>query len=113
MSEGFQITIGIVFLILVYILTRYGIAWKMRRVTHQIIEDLRGRGAVDANSAVPLPYEKVNYLHIGMRDYRPKVLASLVQEGYVGRTEEGKYFLQLPDFSGQEPPPQGNDPSSG
>lgn len=98
MSEGIQIVIGIIFLVIVYILTRYGIAWKMRRVAGQIIEDLKRRGAVDTKSAVSLPYEKTNFLHIGMRDYRPKVLASLVQEGYVGRTEEGKYFLQLPDY---------------
>ncbi len=101
MSESLQIVIGICFLILVYILTRYGIAWKMRRVAKQIIDDLRRRGAVDVDTAVPLPYEKKNYLHIGMRDYRPKVLASLVQEGYVGRTEEGKYFLQIPEFPGE------------
>lgn len=99
MSEGFQIAIGMIFLVLVYILTRYGIAWKMRRVAHQIIDDLKRKGAEDPASAVSLPYEKVNYLHIGMRDYRPKVLASLVQEGYVGRTEEGKYFLQISDTS--------------
>ncbi len=98
MSEGIQIVLGIIFLVIVYILTRYGIAWKMRRVAGQIIEDLKRRGAVDTKSAVSLPYEKTNFLHIGMRDYRPKVLASLVQEGYVGRTEEGKYFLQLPDY---------------
>jgi len=106
MPEGFQITIGIIFLILVYILTRYGIAWKMQRVARQIIEDLKRKGAVDVNSAVSLPYEKVHYLHIGMRDYRPKVLASLIQEGYVGRTAEGKYYLQLPDS-----PKEGGDPS--
>lgn len=98
MSEGVQIVIGIIFLVIVYILTRYGIAWKMQRVARQIIEDLKHKGAVDVNTAVSLPYEKRNFLHIGMRDYRPKVLASLVQEGYVGRTKEGKYFLQLPDY---------------
>ncbi len=101
MSESVQIFFGIVFLVIVYILTRYGVAWKMRRVAGQIIEDLKHKGAVDADSAVPLPYEKANFLHIGMRDYRPKVLASLVQEGYVGRTEDGKYFLQLNDFPGE------------
>ena len=98
MSEGVQIVIGIIFLVIVYILTRYGIAWKMQRVAKEIIEDLKRKRATDEGSAVSLPYEKTNFLHIGMRDYRPKVLASLVQEGYVGRTEDGKYFLQLPDF---------------
>lgn len=101
MNEIIQIAIGVPILVLVYVLTRYGIAWKMRRVAKQIIDDLKRRGAVDLDTAVSLPYEKVNYLHIGMRDYRPKVLASLVQEGYVGRTDEGKYFLQVPDFPGE------------
>ncbi len=98
MSESLQIVFGIVFLVIVYVLTRYGIAWKMRRVAGQIIEDLKRKGAVDADSAVSLPYEKTNFLHVGMRDYRPKVLSSLVQEGYVGRTEDGKYFLQIPNL---------------
>jgi len=98
MNEVIQIAVGISLLILVYILTRYWIAWKMQRVAKQIVDDLRRRGAVDLKTAVSLPYDKTNYLHIGMRDYRPKVLASLVQEGYVGRTDEGKYFLQVPDF---------------
>ncbi len=99
MPETLQLILGIIFLILVYILTRYGIAWKMQRVAKQIIDDLKRRGATGPESAVFLPYAKTNYLHIGMRDYRPKVLASLIQEGYVGRTEEGKYFLQIPNRS--------------
>ncbi len=102
MPETVQLIIGITFLILVYTLTRYGIAWKMQRVAKEIVEDLRRKGAISPESAVSLPYEKPNYLHIGMRDYRPKVLASLVQEGYVGRTEEGKYFLQGPDLLKEE-----------
>ena len=97
MSEGFQIFLGIIFLIIVYILTRYGIAWKMQRVAGQIIEDLKRQGAHDAETAVSLPYEKRSFLHVGMRDYRPKVLASLVQEGYVRKTEEGKFFLHFPN----------------
>ena len=98
MSEGFQIFLGIIFLIIVYILTRYGIAWKMHRVAKEIIEDLERRGARDVSSAVSLPYEKTNFLHVGLRDYKPKVLSSLVQEGYVGKTEDKKYFLQIPNF---------------
>ncbi len=98
MPETLQLILGIIFLILVYALTRYGIAWKMQRVAKQIIDELRHKGATSPETAVTLPYAKPNYLHIGMRDYRPKVLSSMVQEGYVGRTEEGKYFLQIPDI---------------
>ncbi len=96
MGEGIEIALGLIVLALVFLATRYGIALRMQNVAKGILEDLQKRGATRRDLAVSLPYERVNYLHVGLRDYRPKVLASLVQEGYVGKTEEGKYFLQIP-----------------
>ena len=99
MNDTLQLILGIISLILVYALTRYGVAWKMQRVAKQIIDELKRKEATSPETAVSLPYAKPNYLHIGIRDYRPKVLVSLVQEGYIGITEEGNYFLQIPDNS--------------
>jgi hypothetical protein len=93
MSEAIQIMVGILFLIAVYILTRFGVIWRIRRTSGYIIQDLEKRGAFDVASAVELPYEKTNYFRIGMRDYRPKALQSLLQSGIVLRTESGKYYL--------------------
>jgi len=93
MPEFVQIIIGIIFLILVFILTRIGIAHRIKRTATLIIQDLERREAFDPGSAAELPYAKQQYLRIGMRDYRPKALESLVRGGIVGRTENGKYHL--------------------
>lgn len=94
MNETTQIILGLVFLAAVYVLTRFGIAWRMKRACTVIVNDLERQGAIDPDSAVDLPYAKPSYLKIGMRDYRPKALESLVQGGVVGMTGDGKYFLK-------------------
>jgi hypothetical protein len=93
MSEAIQIMVGILFLIAVYILTRFGVIWRIKRASFYIIQDLERQGAFDVASAAELPYDKPNYFRIGMRDYRPKALQSLLQSGIVLRTEGGKYYL--------------------
>jgi hypothetical protein len=99
MPEFVQIIIGIIFLIIVFVLTRIGIAHRIRRTATLIIQDLERREAFDPGSATELPYARPQYFRIGMRDYRPKALESLVQGGMVGRTENGKYYLiERPGF---------------
>lgn len=95
MSEHVQIFLGIVFLVAVFILTRFGVAWKLRNAAGSIIRELESKGAVDVYSAVELPYSKPNVLRIGMRDYHYKALECLIGEGAVGRTGSGKYYLLL------------------
>lgn len=94
MSETTQIILGIIFLAAVFVLTRYGVAWRIRRACGAILKDLEGRRALDPDSATELPYAKTSLLRIGMRDYRPRALDSLVQDGFVGRTADGRYFLK-------------------
>jgi hypothetical protein len=93
MTEVIQIIIGIIFLIVVFLITRIGIAHRIRRTATLIIKDLKMQGAFDPGSAAELPYAKAHYFRIGLRDYRPKALESLVQAGIVARTENGKFFL--------------------
>jgi hypothetical protein len=93
MTEFIQIIIGIIFLIMVFLITRIGIAYRIRRAAHLIIQDLEIRQAFDHGSAAELPYGKAHYFRIGLRDYRPKALESLVQAGIVARTENGRFFL--------------------
>jgi len=45
MHDAMQITLGILFLILVFILTRYGITWRIKRAGRRIIKDLETLGA--------------------------------------------------------------------
>ena len=93
MTEFVQIVLGIVFLAVVYILTRYGIAHRIRRTATLVIRDLERQEAFDPGSAVDLPYAKPQYFRFGLRDYRPKALESLMQSGIIGKTETDKYYL--------------------
>jgi hypothetical protein len=93
MPEFVHIILGLIFLVVVYILTRIGAARRIRNTAIRIIKDLERQEAFDPGFAVELPYAKANYFRIGLRDYRPKALESLIQGGIVGRTEDGKYYL--------------------
>ena len=95
MTDAFQITLGILFLILVFILTRYGIAWRIKRAGRRIINDLEGVGAQSPDSAVELPYMKKQLIKIGMRDFKPTAMQSLIEAGIVGMTGSGKYYLKM------------------
>ena len=94
MPEFVQIILGIIFLAIVYILTRYGIANRIRRTATLIMQDLERREAFDPRSAVDLPYAKPQHFRFGLRDYRPKALESLLQGGIIGKTETDKYYLK-------------------
>jgi hypothetical protein len=94
MSDFIQIVVGVLFLALVYVLTRYGIYWRIKRACAFIVKDLERRNALDERSAVELHYVKSNPLKIGMRDFRPKAVEYLVGQGVVGMNSEGKYYLK-------------------
>jgi hypothetical protein len=95
MSETMQIIVGFVLLAAVYMLTRYGIAMRMKRVAGLIIKDLERKGALNPASAVELPYAKSSFFRIGLRDYRPKTIESMIQSDIVGVTPDGKYYLKV------------------
>jgi hypothetical protein len=95
MADAMQITVGILFLILVFILTRYGMTWRIKRAGKRIVNDLERLGALSVESAVELPYLKQQLFRIGMRDFRPTAMQSLVEAGIVGMTASGKYYLKM------------------
>jgi hypothetical protein len=95
MADAMQITLGILFLILVFILTRYGMTWRIKRAGRRIISDLERLGAQSPDSAVELPYMKKHLIKIGMRDFRPTAMQSLMEAGIVGMTGSGKYYLKM------------------
>jgi len=95
MPEYMQIIVGIIFLILVFIATRYGIFLRIRSACAFVIKDLERQKALDVASAVRLPYAKSSYFHIGLRDFRPKAVQSLLEGGVVAVTEDGKYYLKV------------------
>lgn len=94
MGDVIQIVTGILFLALVFIATRYGMVWRIKRACAFVVKDMEQKKAFDPASAVPLPYAKVDHFRMGLRDFRPKAVQGLVQGGVIGMTEEGKYFLR-------------------
>jgi hypothetical protein len=95
MTESMQIIVGVLFLILVFILTRYGIFLRIRGACKFVVKDLERRNALDPASAVELPYAKKSYFHIGLRDFRPKAVQSLLEGGVVAKTADEKYYLRV------------------
>jgi hypothetical protein len=93
MSETFQIIVGIILLVGVYILTQAVVGWRIKRAAKGIVRDLDFKKAYTPESAIELPYAKSNLFRIGLRDFRPKSVAALVQAGVVAQTAAGKYFL--------------------
>jgi hypothetical protein len=93
MSETVEFIVGLFFLLAVFAATRFGIHWRMKRACTHIIEDLERRHAHDPASAAVLPYASTDWLKLGLRDFRPKALASLVLNGIAAKTSDGKYYL--------------------
>jgi hypothetical protein len=95
MAESMQIVIGIIFLIIVFIATRYGIFLRIKGACKAVVGDLERRGALDEASAVELPYAKRNYFQIGLRDFRPKAVQSLLEGGVIGKTASERFYLRV------------------
>jgi hypothetical protein len=93
MSETAQVVLGLFFLLAIFAATRFGIHWRMKSACTHIIKDLERRHAYDPTSAAVLSYATIDWLKLGMRDFRPKALASLVLNGVAAKTPEGKYYL--------------------
>ena len=94
MSETVQIIIGILLLVGVYILTQVVVGYRIKRAARGIVRDLDFKKAFDPATAIELPYAKRNIFKIGLRDFRPKAVAALVQADVVGMTAAGKYYLK-------------------
>ena len=95
MSETVQIVLGFLFLVGVFVMTRYIIALKMKGATGSVIRDLEKQEAFDPVTAVDLPYAKQDLLRIGMRNYHVKAVEYMANEGIVGKTGSGKYYLRV------------------
>jgi hypothetical protein len=93
MPESVQIIIGILSVLIVYVLVMLGTGWWTKRICLTIIKELEERGALNASTAVALPYDKSINFKIGYRDYRPKALESLVLSEVVCKTFNGQYYL--------------------
>jgi hypothetical protein len=94
MSETVTIILMILIMIGVLIITLHIAAWKMKRAGDFILRDLKEKKAFDPASAVELPYAKSSLFRIGLRDYRPKALNALVENGAVQALTGGRYYLR-------------------
>ncbi len=93
MNDTVQIIIGIIFLALVYMATRYLVARKIMSAARGIVRELTQREALDPERAISFSWSKPDWLRFGLRDYRPKALEGLIGAGVVGRTENGLFYL--------------------
>lgn len=89
-----QIVLAILLLAGVYVLTRFAQAWRIKRATFFIIRDLEMKKAFGPDTAVQLPYAKSDWFKIGLRDFKPRALESLVNDGILGKTPQGRYYLK-------------------
>jgi hypothetical protein len=95
MPEYLQVALGLLGLAGVFVLTRYIVAFQIKRATGYIIRDLQKHEALDPVTAVELPYVRHNPLRIGMRNYHAKAIEFMLSEGVVEKTATGKYYLRL------------------
>jgi len=95
MNDTLQVVLGLVFLVAVFIGTRYFVAIRLQNAAKTIIQDLERQNALTEVDAVVIPYSTPNILRIGMRDYRRKALEYMVSEGVIGSSADGKYYLKL------------------
>ncbi|MCB2189598.1 MAG: hypothetical protein KQJ78_24535 [Deltaproteobacteria bacterium] len=98
MNEILQIFVILGILALAFVGGRRLAMFMMRRAGNRILADLKARGALKPESAVEASYATRNWLHLGLRDYRPQMLEALLAQGVVGRTKGGKFYLLNPDF---------------
>ncbi len=96
MSDTIIILLSLCFLIGAFVATRYGVVWKMKSASGDILRYLEEKGAVDVFTAVDLGPFKRNILWLGTRDYHAQALESMVGEGVIGRTGAGNYYLRVP-----------------
>lgn len=81
-------------LIAAFLLTQWGAMWRGKRACRAIIKDLADRGAYGPASAVALPYaQKKGILHVGLRDFKPQALQSLIHREIVLTTDDGRFYL--------------------
>jgi hypothetical protein len=93
MPETAELIAGIAILLAVITLTRRYHAWKIERAYKLIIEDLKIKGALDAKSAVELPYARRRLMKMGVRDHLPMALDHLLFDNIVCMAENGRYYL--------------------
>ena len=92
MPEFMQIIVGILFLVLVFIATRYGIFLRIKSSCKFVIKDLERQKAFDAASAA---LACITTSIIGLRDFRPKAVQSLLEGGVIGKTANERYYLKV------------------
>ena len=94
MSETMKILLMVLLAIGAFILTLRIAGWKMKKAGSFILRDLKDKKAFDPVSAIELPYCKDSLFHVGLRDYRPKALNALLENGDVRVLEGGRYYLR-------------------
>ena len=94
MSEITQLFLVICVLFVFVVLARKFNAWKMKQAYFGIVQDIKAKKALDAETATELAYARSPVFRVGLRDFRPLALQHLVQDNIVGVTDDGKCYLK-------------------
>ncbi len=93
MYETMQIVVAALLLAATLLMVRYLVAWRFKRAVKFVLRDLESKGAVDPAHAVDLPYAKQSIIRMGVRNYYAPAVQDMIQEGILGQTEAGTYYL--------------------
>ena len=98
MKESTQIIVAIAIIAIGWILTTLAKGWWTRQICKRIIKEIKAQGAINAATAVSLPYSpeakvKSTIINFGYRDYRPHALEILILGEVVIKTANGQYYL--------------------
>lgn len=94
MSENIQAFVAIIIVICAFGMTRRIMAWLIHKSAVAVVNDLRALGAFDSETAVDPAGIITRGQKFGFRNYRAKAMEGLVTHGFVGVTEDGRYFLK-------------------
>ena len=94
MPETAEMIIGVAALLAVIALTRRFHAWRIKRAYRFIIEDLKAQSAIDAESAVKLPYASRSVSKMGIRDHLPLAVDHLVFDNIICLVKDDRYYLK-------------------
>ena len=94
---NFQSIVVIIFALILLAASFWLAGRKSKSAAVFIMKELLDREALSPESAVALDFGSKGIMGMGLRDYRPKVLKSLIQAQIIMLNEQGLVYLAKPE----------------
>jgi len=78
---------------LFFLVAAYFSGLGLKRVCMRILRELKDARAFNEKSAVYVQDERRNFFLVGTKNLRPRAIKILMEEGFVIKTPNGKYYL--------------------